>query len=87
MNIKFTEVAPDVIAGIVLLTFVGYVGCAILGLFGATLTAISAGWMALYSTVVLMSAVKLYGKKTLTAVRNAGGKLVKVDDPSVTNNE
>lgn len=87
MNVDPKILIPDLIAALVVLSFVGYVGLAVLGVFGTSLAAISAGWMALYSTVVLMSAVKLYGKETLTAVRNAGGKLVKVNDPSAEDRE
>lgn len=83
MNPNLRKTIPDVIAALVIVTFVGYIGLAITGVVGTSLAAVSAGWMALYSTVVLMSAVKLYGKKTLEAVRNAGGQLVKVNDPTV----
>ena len=75
MNYTMEQVVPDAIASLVLLTFIGYVGAA---LFGAATLSIPAVWATLYATIVLMSAVKLYGKKTLTAVREAGGKVVQV---------
>lgn len=83
MNVNPRKLIPDLIAALVVLSFVAYIGLAILGVFGTSLAAVTAGWMALYSTVVLMSAVKLYGKKTLETVRNAGGQLVKVNDPTI----
>jgi len=76
--INFKENVPDAIAALVLLTLVGYIGLGVIGFAGASLSSVSAVWMTLYATVVLMSAVKLYGKKTLEAVRNAGGKLVEM---------
>jgi len=82
MNVNIRKIVPDLIAALVVVTFIGYVGLAITGLFGTSLAAMTAVWMTLYATVVLMSAVKLYGKGPLEAVRNAGGKIVRLNEPT-----
>lgn len=74
---SLAEKIPDVIAALVVITFVSYIGAAIFSFAGASLAAVGATWYMLYSFVVLMSAVKLYGKGVFNAVKDSGSTLLK----------
>lgn len=74
---KYTtsKLIADIVATVGVISLFIYVGLALVGLFGASLAAVTSMWFGLYSFVVLMSATKLYGKSTLEAVKKAGARI------------
>lgn len=70
----------DSVAAVTVLSISLFIGLAVLGIAGATLSGIGATWFALYSFVVLMSATKLYGKSVYDAVKGAGQGLLKAQN-------
>lgn len=70
----------DVIAAVVLLSLLVFVGLAIVGTITATLESVGATWFALYSLIVVMSATKLYGKSVYSAVKGAGSGFLKMQN-------
>jgi len=70
----------DVIAAVVLLSLLVFIGLAIVGTITATLEAVGTTWFALYSLIVVMSATKLYGKSVYEAVKGAGSGFLKMQN-------
>jgi uncharacterized integral membrane protein len=70
----------DIIAAVVLLSLILFIGLAIIGTTTATLKSVGATWFALYSLIVVMSATKLYGKSVYSAVKGAGSGFLKMQN-------
>lgn len=75
-NTRWDKLA-DSIAAVVVVSVPLFIGLSALGIFGTTLTGVTATWFGLYSFVVLMSATKLYGKSVYDAVKGVGKGLLK----------
>lgn len=70
------EFFVNLIASVVVLSLVAYIGLAITSTLGTSLSAVGASWFALYAMVVIMSAIKLYGKGVYNAVRGLGNSVL-----------
>ena len=71
------KILADSIASLVILSLVAFLSASILGISGASLSAVGATWFGLYTFVVLMSATKLYGKKIYNVIKRIGETFVK----------
>jgi hypothetical protein len=58
------------VGSVMLLVFTGLITAAVFGAFGATLTAVGQAWFGLFSFIVLMAAITVFGREAYDAVRS-----------------
>jgi fatty-acid desaturase len=70
---KMERLFADTIAAAVVLSLPLFIGAVLVGFMGATTAGVGAIWLTLYSTVVIMGAVRLFGKGALSAAKDVVG--------------
>lgn len=69
---KHLHKLADIIASVILISLVLFIGLSVTSMFGSSLTEIGPTWFGLYALITVMSATKLYGKSVYEAVKGAG---------------